>query len=57
MAFGDSYNDATMLGAADLGIFFNPPANVRADFPQFASVYDYAQLQARARAFLQQHAE
>ncbi len=57
MAFGDSYNDATMLGAADLGIFFNPPANVRADFPQFASVYDYAQLQARSRAFLQQHAE
>ncbi len=52
MAFGDSYNDTNMLGAADLGVFFNPPANVVADFPHFASAYDYTQLQAMAQEFL-----
>ena len=52
MAFGDSYNDTNMLGAADLGVFFNPPDNVRADFPQFQSAYDYTQLRALAETFL-----
>jgi phosphoserine/homoserine phosphotransferase len=55
MAFGDSYNDTSMLGAADLGVFFNPPANVQADFPQFQSAYDYAQLKALADDFLAGH--
>src|SRR3990170_1630092 len=35
VAAGDSYNDTTMLSAADAGILFRPPANVVADFPQF----------------------
>jgi phosphoserine/homoserine phosphotransferase len=52
MAFGDSYNDTNMLRAADFGVFFNPPANVVADFPHFAAAYDYAQLQAMADDFL-----
>lgn len=52
MAFGDSYNDTNMLRAADLGAFFNPPANVVADFPQFPVVYNYAQLSALANEFL-----
>lgn len=52
MAFGDSYNDTAMLAAADLGVFFNPPANVRAEFPQFDAAYDYAQLVEIASRFL-----
>jgi len=52
MAFGDSYNDTNMLRAADLGVFFNPPANVVADFPHFAAAYDYDQLRAMAEQFL-----
>ncbi len=35
VAAGDSYNDTTMLEAADAGILFRPPENVIADFPQF----------------------
>ena len=34
-AAGDSYNDLTMLQAADLGVFFCPPAQIRKIFPQF----------------------
>ncbi len=52
MAFGDSYNDTNMLGAADLGVFFNPPDNVRADFPQFAAASDYESLRHMAADFL-----
>jgi phosphoserine/homoserine phosphotransferase len=52
MAFGDSYNDTAMLAAADLGVLFNPPANVCAEFPQFQTVYSYAQLRAIAEGFL-----
>lgn len=42
VAAGDSYNDATMLGAAHAGFWFHAPDNVRADFPQFvvADTYD-----------------
>jgi len=35
VAFGDSYNDVSMLQAADRGILFCPPDNVVADYPQF----------------------
>ncbi len=44
IAAGDSYNDATMLAAADHGILFRPPANVIADFPQFPVAMEYAEL-------------
>jgi len=44
IAAGDSYNDASMLQAADAGIFFRPPPKVVADFPQFPVVHDYAAL-------------
>lgn len=52
MAFGDSYNDTNMLRAADLGLFFNPPANVVEEYPHFGAVYDYAQLRAATEEFL-----
>jgi phosphoserine/homoserine phosphotransferase len=47
VAAGDSYNDTTMLGAADAGILFRPPANVVADFPQFPVTTTYAELQVQ----------
>jgi len=46
IAAGDSYNDTTMLGEADVGILFKAPDNVIREFPQFASVSDYEDLKA-----------
>ena len=42
VAVGDSYNDMTMLAAADAGILFRAPDNVRAEHPQYpcCTVYD-----------------
>jgi phosphoserine/homoserine phosphotransferase len=45
VAAGDSYNDTTMLAAADAGILFRPPANVIADFPQFPIATTYPELE------------
>ena len=44
IAAGDSYNDTSMLGAADFGLLFKSPANVRAEFPQFPAVDEYDEL-------------
>jgi phosphoserine/homoserine phosphotransferase len=49
VAAGDSYNDTTMLGAADAGILFRPPQNVIAEFPQFPVTQTYQDLE---RAFV-----
>jgi phosphoserine/homoserine phosphotransferase len=46
VAAGDSYNDTTMLAAADAGILFRPPPNVVADFPQFPVTTTYEELRA-----------
>ncbi len=43
-AAGDSYNDVTMLQAADLGIFFNPPAKITKEFPKIKITRRYDQL-------------
>lgn len=51
-AVGDSYNDATMLGAADCGILFRPPDNVVRDFPHFPVTHTYAGLCAEIERFL-----
>jgi phosphoserine/homoserine phosphotransferase len=51
IAAGDSYNDTTMLGAADAGILFRPPEKVAREFPQFPVTRDYDELRvAFARA-------
>lgn len=47
VAFGDSYNDVTMLEAADKGILFCPPENVKADYPQYPVVTDINDLKKR----------
>ena len=47
VAAGDSYNDTSMLIAADAGIFFRPPPAIAAQFPQFPVTQTYAELQAQ----------
>ena len=44
LATGDAYNDTSMLGAADAGVFFRPPDNVAKEFPQFPVVHTYEAL-------------
>jgi phosphoserine/homoserine phosphotransferase len=46
IAAGDSYNDTTMLEAADHGIFFRAPDNVKAEFGSFPAVDEYSELMA-----------
>jgi phosphoserine/homoserine phosphotransferase len=46
IAAGDSYNDTTMLGAADVGFLFHAPPNVIEQFPQFPAVDRYDDLLA-----------
>ena len=41
IAIGDSYNDITMLKAADKGILFHPPNNVKDEFPEFQVSFGY----------------
>ena len=44
IAFGDSYNDISMLKEADKAILFRPPQNVIDDYPEFPVMYDYNEL-------------
>ena len=44
IAFGDSYNDITMLKEADQGVLFRPPQNVIDDCPEFPVMHEYAEL-------------
>ncbi|MDX2498745.1 MAG: bifunctional phosphoserine phosphatase/homoserine phosphotransferase ThrH [Desulfobacterales bacterium] len=44
MAVGDSYNDITMLKEADNGILFNPPDNVKSEYPEFPVSLSYESL-------------
>jgi phosphoserine/homoserine phosphotransferase len=50
IAAGDSYNDTTMLAAADEGILFRPPDNVVAEFPQYPVTRSYDELRAAVLA-------
>jgi phosphoserine/homoserine phosphotransferase len=44
IAVGDSYNDITMLKEADNAILFDPPENVKNEFPAFPVSYNYDDL-------------
>lgn len=44
IAFGDSYNDISMLQQADVGILFNPPQNVIDDYPELPVTNNYDEL-------------
>jgi phosphoserine/homoserine phosphotransferase len=52
VAAGDSYNDTTMLCAADAGFLFRAPDRVVAEFPQFAALETYDELLAAITAEL-----
>ncbi len=44
-AGGDSYNDTSMLAAADHGVLFSPPASLVKEFPSLAVARNYQELQ------------
>ena len=46
IAIGDSYNDISMLQAADIGILFKPPENVQNEFPELPATHTYAELRS-----------
>ena len=50
LAAGDSYNDTSMLLAADSGYLFHAPANVISDFPQLEAVDEFGGLLTRLLA-------
>lgn len=52
IAMGDSYNDITMLQAADHGILFRPPDNIAAEFPDFPVETRFDALKKRFQGLL-----
>ncbi|MFC2106995.1 bifunctional phosphoserine phosphatase/homoserine phosphotransferase ThrH [Bacteroidota bacterium] len=52
IAFGDSYNDTSMLLKADVGILFCPPENVVKDFPQLPVAYNYTELRQMLEKYI-----
>ena len=52
VAAGDSYNDSSMLAAADAGFWFHAPATIVAEFPQFPATDTYDDLLAALSAAL-----
>jgi phosphoserine/homoserine phosphotransferase len=51
-AAGDSYNDITMLQAADQGMLFRAPDSIKEEFPQFRAAEDHSALLEGIREFL-----
>jgi phosphoserine/homoserine phosphotransferase len=49
LAAGDSFNDVTMLQAADQGFFFHAPPAIQAQFPQFPAYEAYDDLLSAMR--------
>jgi phosphoserine / homoserine phosphotransferase len=49
LASGDSYNDVSMLLAADAGFLFRAPERVKAEFPQLPAFETYDELSAALR--------
>lgn len=52
IAFGDSYNDISMLLKADVGILFCPPQNVIDEYPQLPVATNYKELKAMLSKYL-----
>jgi phosphoserine/homoserine phosphotransferase len=55
IAVGDSYNDIAMLKEADSGILFNPPDNVKSEFPEFPVTFSYEELKLMIQKMLSNH--
>ena len=49
IAAGDSFNDTTMLGEANVGFLFHAPENITSQFPQFEAFYEYPELLDRIK--------
>jgi phosphoserine/homoserine phosphotransferase len=49
---GDSYNDISMLKAADHGILYRPPEKVRQEYPAFPVATDFGRLKAMIETIL-----
>jgi phosphoserine/homoserine phosphotransferase len=47
IGIGDSYNDITMLQAADHAILYRPPENVLQEYSDFPTAFNYEDLKAR----------
>lgn len=47
IAIGDSYNDISMLKAADHAILYRPPDNVKKEYTEFPAVFNYDELKQR----------
>ncbi|MBE9543265.1 MAG: bifunctional phosphoserine phosphatase/homoserine phosphotransferase ThrH [Proteobacteria bacterium] len=47
IAIGDSYNDITMLQAADHAILYRPPDNVLKEYDKFPAAFTYEELKKR----------
>lgn len=54
IAAGDSFNDTTMLAAADHAFLFHAPDNVVKAFPQFPPMHTYAELLGAIRTCVAQ---
>lgn len=52
IAFGDSYNDVSMLQQAEKAFLFKPPQNVIDDFPEFAVANDYIEMKNQLEALM-----
>ncbi|MDB6117628.1 MAG: thrH [Verrucomicrobiaceae bacterium] len=52
IAAGDSFNDTTMLGAANTGFFFHAPDSIKEMFPQYRPFDVYGDLLAAVKAEL-----
>lgn len=52
IAAGDSFNDTTMLGEANVGFFFHAPQSIIAQFPQFRPFDRYEDLLSAIKAEL-----
>ena len=49
IAAGDSFNDTTMLGEANVGFLFHAPENITSQFPQFEAFDEYPALLDRIK--------
>ena len=52
IAIGDSYNDITMLKAADHAILYCPPDNVKKEYTEFPAAFNYDELKQRLREMM-----
>jgi len=50
IAAGDSFNDTTMLGEADVGFFFHAPDSIKAQFPMHQAFDRYEDLLAAIKS-------